>query len=128
MNALNALRQYQRNGTELQVQQASPHRLIQMLMEGGLSRLAEARGALIRGDMAQKGEALGKAIAIISGLREGLNLKAGGKLATNLASLYDYMTRRLLKASREDAQSLEAALLEASGLLSRIKSAWDAIG
>jgi len=128
MNALNALRQYQRNGTELQVQQASPHRLIQMLMEGGLSRLAEARGALVRGDMAQKGEALGKAIAIISGLREGLNLKAGGKLAANLASLYDYMTRRLLKAAREDAQSLEAALIEASGLLSRIKSAWDAIG
>jgi len=128
MNALNALRQYQRSGTELQVQQASPHRLIQMLMEGGLTRLAEARGALARGDMAQKGEALGKAIAIISGLREGLNLKAGGKLAANLAALYDYMTRRLLKAAREDAQSLEAALLEASGLLSRIKSAWDAIG
>jgi len=128
MNALNALRQYQRNGTELQVQQASPHRLIQMLMEGGLSRLAEARGALIRGDMAQKGQALGKAIAIISGLREGLNLKAGGKLAANLAHLYDYMTRRLVKASREDAKTLEAALLEASGLLSRIKSAWDAIG
>jgi len=128
MNALNALKQYQRSGTELQVQQASPHRLIQMLMEGGLTRLAEARGALIRGDMAQKGEALGKAIAIISGLREGLNLKAGGKLAANLAALYDYMTRRLLKAAREDAQSLEAALIEASGLLSRIKSAWDAIG
>jgi len=128
MNALKALRQYQRNGTELQVQQASPHRLIQMLLEGGLSRLAEARGALARGDMAQKGEALGKAIAIISGLREGLDLKAGGKLAANLANLYDYMTHRLLKASREEAKTLEAALLEASGLLARIKSAWDAIG
>jgi len=128
MNALNALRQYQRNGTELQVQQASPHRLIQMLMEGALARLAEARGALARGDMAQKGEALGKAIAIISALHEGLNFKVGGKLAANLAKLYDYMTRRLLKASREDAKTLEAALLETSALLLRIKSAWDAIG
>ncbi|KXU38926.1 flagellar protein FliS [Ventosimonas gracilis] len=128
MNALHALRQYQRNGTELQVQQASPHRLIQMLMEGALARLAEARGALARGDMAQKGEALGKAIAIISALHEGLNFKVGGKLAANLAKLYDYMTRRLLKASREDAKTLEAALLETSALLLRIKSAWDAIG
>jgi len=128
MNVLNALRQYQRTGTELQVQQASPHRLIQMLMEGGLSRLAEARGALARGDMAQKGQALGKAIAIISALHEGLDFKEGGKLAANLASLYDYMTRRLLTASRGEAEALQAALLEASDLLGRIKAAWDAIG
>jgi len=128
MNALNALRQYQRVGTELQAQQASPHRLVQMLLEGALSRLAETRGALLRGDMAQKGQSLGKAIAIIGGLREGLNLKAGGKLAARLASLYDYITSRLLKASRQDAKTLEAALIEASSLLAEIKSGWDAIG
>jgi len=129
MKAAHALRQYQRVNTELQAQQASPHRLIQMLLEGALMRLAETRGALARGDMAQKGQSLGKAIAIISGLREGLDLKAGGKLAANLAGLYDYMTRRLLEASRSgDSSELQSALREAAKLIGDIKAGWDAIG
>ena len=83
MNAMAALKQYQTVNTQAQVFDASPHRLIQMLMEGGLSRLAQAKGAMERGQVALKGELLGKAIAIIGGLREGLDLRQGGELAAN---------------------------------------------
>ena len=71
MNAMAALRQYQTVNTQAQVTDASPHRLIQMLMEGGLSRLAQAKGAMLHGQSAQKGELISKAIGIIGGLREG---------------------------------------------------------
>ncbi|WP_027897796.1 flagellar export chaperone FliS [Zestomonas thermotolerans] len=124
MNAMVALRQYQTVNTQAQVVEASPHRLIQMLMEGGLTRLAQARGAMERGQVGLKGELIGKAIAIIGGLRDGLNMEVGGELAQNLDRLYEYMSARLFEANRENDF---AKLDEVAGLLRTIKSAWDAI-
>lgn len=124
MNAMAALKQYQTVNTQAQALEASPHRLIQMLMEGGLSRLAQARGAMARDQVALKGELISKAIGIIGGLREGLNLELGGEVAANLDSLYEYMIARLTEANvRNDA----AALDEVAGLLRNVKAGWDAI-
>ncbi|EMF9964067.1 TPA: flagellar export chaperone FliS [Pseudomonas aeruginosa] len=124
MNAMAAMRQYQNVSTQAQTIDASPHRLIQMLMEGGLTRMAQARGALERGEVALKGELIGKAIAIVGGLREGLDFEAGGELAANLDRLYAYMSMRLTEANlKNDAGKLE----EVSELLRNIKSGWDAI-
>lgn len=124
MNAMAALRQYQSVNTQSQVHDASPHRLIQMLMEGGLSRIAQAKGSMEREQFAQKGMLIAKAAAIIAGLREALNFEAGGELAQNYANLYDYMSRRLSDANRSN----EAEILdEVSGLLRTIKEGWDGI-
>ncbi|ANI13944.1 MULTISPECIES: flagellar export chaperone FliS [Pseudomonas] len=124
MNAMAALRQYQSVNTQSQVHDASPHRLIQMLMEGGLSRIAQAKGSMERGQFAQKGVLIAKTSAIIAGLREALNFEAGGELAQGYANLYDYMTRRLGEANRSnDVEILD----EVSGLLRTIKDGWDAI-
>lgn len=124
MNAMAALRQYQTVNTQAKAVDASPHRLIQMLMEGGLTRLAQARGAIERGQLAQKGELIGKAIAIIGGLRDGLNLEQGGEIAANLDALYEYMVTRLLEANLKS----DAALVdEVAGLLRNVKSGWDGI-
>ncbi|CAH0185226.1 MULTISPECIES: flagellar export chaperone FliS [unclassified Pseudomonas] len=124
MNAMAAMRQYQNVNTQAQAVDASPHRLIQMLMEGGLTRLAQARGAMERGQFAMKGELIGKAIGIIGGLRAGLNLEEGGELAENLDNLYDYMSRRLLEANLKN--SVEP-LDEVADLLRNVKTGWDAI-
>jgi flagellar protein FliS len=125
MNAMTAMKQYQSVNTQAQAVDASPHRLIQMLMEGGLTRIAQARGAMERQQTAMKGELIGKAIAIIGGLREGLDLQKGGELAANLDSLYQYMVSRLLEANvKNDAAPLD----EVAGLLRNVKSGWDAIG
>ena len=125
MNAMAALKQYQSVNTQAQAVDASPHRLIQMLMEGGLTRIAQARGAMERQQTALKGELIGKAIAIVGGLREGLDLQRGGELASNLDSLYQYMVSRLLDANmKNEAASLD----EVAGLLRNVKSGWDAIG
>ena len=125
MNAMTAMRQYQSVNTQAQAVDASPHRLIQMLMEGGLTRIAQARGAMERQQTAMKGELIGKAIGIVGGLREGLDLQKGGELAANLDSLYQYMVSRLVEANEKNET---AHLDEVAGLLRNVKSGWDAIG
>lgn len=124
MNAMAALRQYQSVNTQSAVHDASPHRLIQMLMEGGLSRIAQAKGSMEREEFAQKGMLIGKTVAIIGGLREALNFEVGGDLARNYADLYDYMNRRLSEANRSNDLEI---LDEVSGLLRTLKEGWDAV-
>src|SRR5690606_41890254 len=81
---------YQKVGLESAVMSASPHQLIVMLFDGAHSALVRARLFLEAGQMAEKGEALSKAINIIdNGLKAGLEMEAGGELSQNLASLYD---------------------------------------
>lgn len=124
MYAMSAMKQYQSVNTNAQLVDATPHRLIQMLMEGGLTRLAQARGAMERNDVALKGTLIGKTIDIVGGLRQGLNLEAGGEVAASLDSLYIYMTTRLVEANRKNDPTI---LDEVAGLLREIKSGWDGI-
>lgn len=122
---MNALQQYQQVKTDAGLEDANPHRLIQLLFEGGLERLASAKGHIQRGEIARKGEQIGKAIDIIDGLRASLNEAAGGDLARNLDALYDYMERRLLEANLKSDPVL---IDEVAGLLHDVKEAWDSIG
>lgn len=124
MNAMLAMKQYQRVSVQSEVFEASPHRLIQMLMQGGLERIAQARGAVERDAFAEKGELIGKAISIIGGLREPLDHEVGGELSQNLDSLYEYMISLLVEANRKNDV---AHLDEASSLLREVKSGWDGI-
>jgi flagellar protein FliS len=121
---MRALRQYQNVNSHAQTSEASPHRLVQMLMQGGLDRIAQAKGALERNDTATKGLCIGKAVAIVGGLREGLDPEKAPTPLADLDELYDYMMRRLTEAN---IKSDPLILDEVSGLLSTIKEGWDAI-
>ena len=116
---------YAQVGVESAVMSASPHQLIEMLFDGANSALVRARLFMQQGDTVAKGEAISKAINIIdNGLKAGLDLEQGEEIATNLTSLYEYMTRRLLQANlRNDSQAIE----EVEGLLSNIAEAWKQI-
>ncbi|MFP5428934.1 MAG: flagellar export chaperone FliS [Gammaproteobacteria bacterium] len=124
MNPMLALRQYQKVNGVAQTSEASPHRLVQMLMQGGLDRLAQAKGAIARKDVAQKGILIGKAIDIIGGLREGLDLENHADTLTDLDNLYTYMSRRLVEAN---VNSDPAIIDEVARLLITVKEGWDAI-
>ncbi|AQZ94996.1 flagellar export chaperone FliS [Halopseudomonas phragmitis] len=124
MNAYAAMKQYQTVNVNAQISEADPHRLIQMLMEGGLRRIAEAKGAMEYGNLALKGELVGKAVAIIGGLRDGLNREQGGEIAENLDNLYAFMQQRL---SAANLQNDPAILDEVAGLLREVKIGWDGI-
>jgi flagellar secretion chaperone FliS len=107
---------------------ADPHRLVLMLMDGAIERLAIARGCLERnqrGDVARKAQAVTQSMHIIGELRSSLNLAQGGALAHNLRDLYEYMLRQLLRANAENRVE---CINEVAGLLAEIRSAWIAIG
>lgn len=124
MNGYSALAQYRNVGAQSGVSDASPHRLTAMLFDGALERISIAKGHIMRGEIAQKGQRIGAAISIIDGLRASLNMENGGEMAANLASLYEYMSRQLLDANQNDRQE---RLDEVSALLREIKEAWLAI-
>lgn len=105
---------------------ASPHQLIVMLFDGALRALDTAAAQMQAGDIEGKGRSLSKAIEIVgSGLAASLDLKAGGEIAANLASLYDYVIRELVAANlRNDADQLDRA----RQLLAQMRASWVEIG
>lgn len=119
-----ALSRYQSISVSSGVEEATPHRLVQMLMEGALDKIAMAKGLIERRDFAGKGQQINWALSIINGLRHSLDMKAGGEISRNLDDLYDYMIRRLSEANMSNDTGM---LDEVSSLLIAIKSAWDAM-
>ena len=121
---LRAINTYQ--GTQVQsgVHAASPHRLIQLLLEGALTKLDHAKGSMHRNEIAQKGQKISAVIKIVSGLEANLDTERGGAIAENLAQLYAYIARRLVEAN---ANNDLAILDEVSALLTEIKQGWDGI-
>lgn len=120
-----AMQAYRQVDIRHAVEAASPHRLVQMMMERVLAKIAIARGHLERDAVAEKGRHIGDAISILNGLQASLNHTADSAMCGNFDALYDYMTRRLLEANlRND----EAALCEVADLMRELKQAWDAIG
>ena len=104
--------------------EASPYQVVQVMLDAVVSRITEASGHLERGEVAAKGEKIGKALAIIEALVLGLDKQRGGDLAQNLERLYDYASRTLLKANLENRSDL---LKEVTSLLREIKLGWDGI-
>jgi flagellar protein FliS len=116
---------YQQVHVTTGVDGASPHRLVQMLFEGLLDSLARARGAIAHGNIVVKGEELGRAVRIVEeGLKAGLNVQEGGRLAQDLHDLYAYVTVRLTYANLHND---EAAIAECARLIEPIATAWDEI-
>ncbi|QIK14521.1 flagellar export chaperone FliS [Leclercia sp. 29361] len=126
MYTKSGIQAYAQVSVESAVLSASPHQLVVLLFDGALSAMKKAMILIEQGDIPGKGQALGKAINIISnGLQSGLNHEVGGELTTNLDSLYDYMTRRLLQANIHNDID---AINEVMELLNNIADAWKEIG
>lgn len=116
--------QYRKVGVSASVTEADPHRLIALLFEGACQRIRLAQACLAMGDYARKGKAIGETCAILGHLNGSLDHEAGGEVAANLSSLYDYLVRRLTEANLHNDES---ALAESLTLLGEIDSAWNAI-
>lgn len=122
--AQGALKSYHAVGVQAAIAEATPHRLIQMLMEGAIDRLNLAKGCAERGAHGERSKLVSHAASIIGGLGASLDMERGGEMAVNLAELYSYMVRRLtwVQASGE-AHGID----EVVDLLGELKAGWDAI-
>jgi flagellar protein FliS len=116
--------QYRQVGATSEVAGADPHRLIQMLMEGALTRMSQAKGMIETKNHEGKAKLLGRVMDIISTLQSSLDHDQGGDISANLDRLYDYMNRRLLEASSANDTSM---IDEVMSLLLEVKSGWDGI-
>ncbi|WP_028471174.1 flagellar export chaperone FliS [Neptunomonas japonica] len=121
---LNAMKQYQSVDLRSAVETASPKELISMLVDGALTAMAKAKGAIERKNISMRTEQLNKANDIILGLKDFLDHEQGGEIAANLDALYDYMVRTLMQANRSND---EAKVQEVMNLMLQVKSGWNAM-
>lgn len=117
------IKAYTTQNLQAEMAVADPYRVIQLMMQGCIERLAQSKGAIERRDFEGKSVAISKCMAIINGLQDALDLSYG-KVPEDLFALYDYMKLRLLDASRNmDVVPLD----EVGQLMLTIKSGWDSI-
>lgn len=117
---------YQRVGLETTLDAADPHKLVDLLFDGLLQSVGQARAAMARGDIATKGQQIGKAVRIIDeGLKPALNLDQGGELAGNLRDLYEFCVLRLTQANLRNE---DAALADVLRVLEPLAQGWKQIG
>ncbi|MFC3907591.1 flagellar export chaperone FliS [Legionella dresdenensis] len=119
-----AVSQYKAIELETQVENASPHQLVNMLFQGARTNIAAAQGFISHQRIQEKCESITKAINIIDGLRTSLDHEQGGEIAGNLDRLYEYIQEILLKANLHNDSAL---LDEANALIAEIHQAWQQI-
>jgi len=114
---------YKKSSLEAELSVADPHKVIQLLMQGFLERVAQAKGAIERSDYQLKSDRISSANAILNGLKDSLDMSQGD-ISEKLFSLYEYMGERLLDAS---VQMDVSPLDESMKLMLMIKESWDKI-
>ncbi|ODU37104.1 MAG: flagellar export chaperone FliS [Lysobacteraceae bacterium SCN 69-48] len=124
MNARTSAQHYRQTAVSSAVLDASPHRLVSLMLAGVRERLKLASACIEIGDLPRKGQAISEASLIIGQLDGSLDHAAGGEIADGLAALYDYSQRRLTEANvNNDATVVQ----EVDGLIADIEAAWQQI-
>lgn len=118
------LNEYKSIELQTRIDTASPHELIELLLQGARSHIATAQGNIQRNQIKEKGEHISKALSIVEGLKFTLNHEQGGQIADNLLKLYDYIEHILIKANLNNDENL---LAQSNLLLSEVHQAWQSI-
>lgn len=124
MGINSAIKAYSQIDIQGSIIDATPHRVIQILLENALDRLRKAKVFMSEKNIHDKGLYISMGITIIDGLRMSLDKDQGGDIADNLDGLYEYMNKTLLEANLNNDPS---KLDEVIGLLVTIKEGWDQI-
>lgn len=121
MNARTSAQHYRQTAVSSAVLDASPHRLVSLMLAGVRERLKLASACIEIGDLPRKGQAISEASLIIGQLDGSLDHAAGGEIADGLAALYDYSQRRLTEANLNNDVAM---VQEVDGLIADIEAAW----
>src|SRR3546814_3507377 len=131
MTAQRARQSYAPFDSSTRTEQASPHRLIELLYDEWLSCLRQAGIAITNGDLEMKSGRLSKALSIVHGLESGLDFTRGGEVARTLGDVYASVRRKVIAAGSDmDPAGLEGAADAIEGIchLGRAKHEKEAWG
>lgn len=117
---MGAIEAYQNNTITTQ----SRGGLIVMLYDGAIKALRQATGALEDGNIAAKGQYIGKATDIIIELSSVLDMEAGGEIATDLRRLYEFMISHITQAHIKNDPKMMGEVI---ALLEDLNQGWKAI-
>jgi len=120
----NGLSSYNQVAVQTDANTASPHKLIQMLLEAALDKIAKAKGLIANKQIPEKGKTISTVVSIVDALRASLDHSVDGEISGNLDALYEYMIIKLTEANLNNDLNL---LDEVSKLLREIKVGWDSI-
>ena len=124
MNALAALSQYGKMKDATQTMYASPHQLMLMLFDGAIESMSLNIRAIQQNDLEARSKQNTRSITIINGMRECLDMQAGGELADNLYALYQYMAQELFRANfKNDSETIR----NIQTMLKDIRGSWEKI-
>lgn len=118
------LKAYNRTKIEAEINVASPYRVTQMLFDGLIERLNQAKGYMASGDMASKAIYLSKAQGILNGLQSAIDPSYDEELGFRIISLYEYFKLKLTEANTNNDP---APIDEVLRMFTPIKEAWDNI-
>jgi flagellar protein FliS len=109
---------------ELEILNASPEKLVQIVYDFAIRSIASARECLAKKDTRGRIHFINKAFAALMELTAGLDFEAGKEIAVNYDRIYDYCRRRLIEANvKQD----DAALSEVHSLLTDLQEAWQVV-
>lgn len=118
------LRAYQKTTVNAEISVADPYYVTKLLYQGLFERLAQAKGAIERGDLALKAKKLSTATAILENLRSTLDFSQSKSIAQGLFDIYSYMIDQVAEAS---LNLMTQPIDNAIRALMPIKKAWDSI-
>lgn len=118
------LKAYNRTKIEAELNVATPYRVTQMLFDGLIERLNQAKGYMASGDMAKKALYVSKAQGILNGLQSAIDPSYDEELGFRIISLYEYMKLRINDANTSNDP---APIDEVLRMFTPIKEAWDNI-
>ena len=103
---------------------ADPKRLVLICYEEAIRNLKIAKERYMSRDYEEKAQALTKALDFICALNSALDFKKGGKIASNLNALYNYITLSLTDADlKRDLKAFDNIIW----ILSELRSSWEEI-
>lgn len=105
----------------MQVDTASPAKLIVMLYDGAIRFLKQGQAAIQQGDREKQNHYLVRAQQILTALMGALNLEEGGEIASNLMALYQFMHEQLVLANLEDDAN---RVQQVCRMLESLREAW----
>lgn len=123
MSAL-ALKAYRNTALDSRCEDSSKRDLVIMMYDAAIDAIRIAREHALRQERRAVNASTTRALSILSGLRETLDVEKGGSVAAHLNDFYQFLMRRLVRAG---ASSSTDDLAECQDLLGQVREAWAAI-